>query len=36
LAVSATNPKDFIPMMFMSLLLGPFVGFAIGKFANKN
>lgn len=31
LAVSATNPKDFIPMMFMAILLGPLVGFLIGK-----
>ena len=32
LAVSATNPKDFAPMMFMALLLGPIVGFVIGRF----
>jgi hypothetical protein len=32
LAVSATNPKDFVPMMSMALLLGPLVGYAIDKF----
>lgn len=32
LAVSATNPKDFVPMMSMAVLLGPIVGYAIGKF----
>lgn len=31
LAVSATNPKDFIPMMSMAFLLGPCVGFMVGK-----
>ena len=32
LAVSASNPKDFAPMMFVALLLGPLVGFLIGRF----
>ncbi|MBI9102447.1 MAG: hypothetical protein JEY99_08540 [Spirochaetales bacterium] len=36
LAVSATNPKDFIPMMFMAIFLGPLVGYATGKLFNKN
>ena len=31
LAVSATNPKDFVPMMFMAVVLGPLVGYALGK-----
>ncbi len=31
LAVSATNPKDFLPMFFMAIVLGPLVGFCIGK-----
>lgn len=31
LAVSATNPKDFIPMMSMALLLGPLCGLLIQK-----
>jgi hypothetical protein len=31
LAVSATNPKDFVPMMFMAIILGPLVGYSLGK-----
>jgi len=33
LTVAATNPKDFVPMMSMAILLGPIVGFLTGKFA---
>ena len=32
LAVSATNPKDFAPMMLMAIILGPLVGFLFSKF----
>jgi len=32
LAVSATNSKDFFPMMIMALVLGPLCGFLIKKF----
>lgn len=32
LAVAATNPTDFIPMMSMALLLGPPVGWSLQKF----
>ena len=35
LAVAATNPKDLIPMMLMAVILGPCVGFCIGKFIKK-
>ena len=31
LAVSATNPRDFVPMMFMAIVLGPLVGYALSK-----
>ena len=31
LTVAATNPKDFIPMMSMAIILGPLVGFSTGK-----
>lgn len=32
LAVAATNPTDFVPMMAMAVVLGPIAGFCIGKF----
>jgi len=35
LAVSATNQKDFFPMMLMAVVLGPIVGYAIGKLGNS-
>ncbi|NCB02642.1 MAG: hypothetical protein EOM67_10805 [Spirochaetia bacterium] len=35
LALSATNKQDFFPMMFMSIILGPVVGYANGKWAHK-
>jgi len=35
LAVSATNPKDFFPMMLMSILLGPAVGYTLSRVLNK-
>lgn len=35
LAVSATNPKDFFPMMSMSILLGPAVGYTLRRVLNK-
>lgn len=31
-AVSASNAKDFIPMMSMAILLGPVAGFLIKKY----
>jgi len=31
LAVAATNPKDFAPMISMALLLGPLVGWASAR-----
>jgi predicted neutral ceramidase superfamily lipid hydrolase len=31
LAVAATNPKDFLPMMSMAVILGPASGFVIHK-----
>ncbi|MDF1543333.1 MAG: hypothetical protein RQ731_10125 [Anaerosomatales bacterium] len=31
LAVSATNPKDFVPMISMALVLGPTVGWILRK-----
>ncbi|MGB3368012.1 MAG: hypothetical protein WBA54_11015 [Acidaminobacteraceae bacterium] len=31
LAVSATNPKDFFPMLFMAIILGPVDGFLLKK-----
>jgi len=35
LAVSATNPKDFFPMMLMSILLGPTVGYVLGRLLKR-
>ncbi|QEN04737.1 hypothetical protein EW093_08455 [Thiospirochaeta perfilievii] len=35
LAVSATNPKDFIPMLSMAIILGPFVGYSLGRVNSK-
>lgn len=35
LAVSASNPKDFFPMMFMAIVLGPIVGFSTNKFIKE-
>ena len=32
LAVSASNSKDFFPMMLMAILLGPIVGLLLHKF----
>jgi len=33
LAVSASNPKDFLPMMMMAIILGPISGVLLNKFA---
>jgi hypothetical protein len=33
--VSATNPKDFFPMMLMSIILGPAVGYTLTRVLNK-
>ena len=35
LAVSASNPKDFMPMMFMAIILGPLVGLSTNKFIKE-
>ncbi len=35
LAVSASNPKDFFPMIFMALILGPSVGWILRKLLKK-
>jgi hypothetical protein len=32
LAVSASNPKDFLPMMFMAIVLGPIAGILLNKY----
>ena len=32
LAVSATNPKDFLPMILMAMILGPMVGMLLKPF----
>jgi len=32
LAVSASNPKDFLPMMVMAIILGPISGILLNKF----
>lgn len=31
LAVAATNPKDFVPMVSMALILGPVCGYCVEK-----
>ena len=31
LAVSASNAKDFLPMMFMAIILGPIAGVLLNK-----
>jgi hypothetical protein len=31
LAVAATNPKDFLPMMSMAVILGPASGFVLNR-----
>ncbi len=31
LTVSAVNPKDFLPMLSMAVILGPIAGWIIGK-----
>lgn len=36
LAVAATNPRDFAPMMLMAILLGPFVGLLTSKFTTDD
>ena len=33
LAVSASNPKDFMPMMLMGIVLGPIAGILLNRFA---
>ena len=32
LAVSASSPKDFLPMMMMAIVLGPITGISLNKF----
>jgi hypothetical protein len=36
MAVSAVNPTDFFPMMFMALILGPLVGFTLDRVLADN
>jgi hypothetical protein len=29
--ISTTNPRELVSMMFIAILLGPFVGYNLGK-----